>query len=157
MGKTGTGHSKHALRRAIVDAARAMNALRINQGTSGNVSARHGEHMYITPSGVDYATLRPSLIARMDIGGDDTWSGPMKPSSEWRIHREILRAPPDAGAVVHTHATYATVFSMLREPIPAAHYMIAAFGGADVRCTGYAPFGTQELSDLAVAGLQDRQ
>jgi L-fuculose-phosphate aldolase len=59
--------------------------------------------------------------------------------------------------VVHTHAPYATVLSMLRRPIPASHYMIAAFGGAQIDCTDYAPFGTPELSNLAVMGLGPRQ
>ena len=49
-------------------------------------------------------------------------------------------------------ATIAT----LRRDIPAVHYMIAAFGGPTVRCVGYAPYGTAELSQLAVAGLKDR-
>jgi L-fuculose-phosphate aldolase len=146
-----------AIRRAIVAAAQAMNALGINQGTSGNISVRHGKDLLVTPSGVPYPTMKPAMIARMPIAGDGDWTGPLKPSSEWRFHRDILRARADAGAVVHTHATYATVFSMLREAIPAAHYMVAAFGGVDVRCTAYAPYGTQELSDLALEGLRDRQ
>jgi L-fuculose-phosphate aldolase len=80
----------------------------------------------------------------------------LRASSEWRFHRDILRARSDVGAVVHTHAPYATVLSMLRRPIPASHYMIAAFGGAQVECTDYAPFGTQELSDLTLQGLGPR-
>ncbi len=89
-------------------------------------------------------------------GADGEWSGPLRPSSEWRFHRDIMRARDDIGAIVHTHAPYATALAMLRKPIPAAHYMIAAFGGPTIRCTDYAPFGTQELSDLAVAGLEGR-
>ena len=97
------------------------------------------------------------MIALMPLAGEDgAWSGPLRPSSEWRFHRDIMRARPDVGAIVHTHAAYATALAMLRKPIPAAHYMIAAFGGPTIRCTDYAPFGTQELSDLAVAGLEDR-
>lgn len=145
------------LRRAIVAHARALNGLGINQGTSGNLSARCAGAMLITPSGVPYEAIEPEMIARMPLAGPGpAWSGPLRPSSEWRFHRGILRARPDVGAIVHTHATYATALAMLRKPIPAAHYMIAAFGGPTIRCTDYAPFGTQELSDLAVAGLEDR-
>jgi L-fuculose-phosphate aldolase len=101
--------------------------------------------------------LRPGLIARMDLdAADGTYEGPRPPSSEWRFHRDILRARPDVGAIVHAHSTYATVFSMLRRPIPATHYMIAAFGGPEIRCTDYAPYGTPELSTLVVAGLEGR-
>lgn len=99
----------------------------------------------------------PKSIARMPLSGaHGEWSGPLRPSSEWRFHHDILCARPDVGAIVHTHAPYATALAMLHKPIPAAHYMIAAFGGPTVRCTDYAPFGTQELSDLVVAGLEGR-
>jgi L-fuculose-phosphate aldolase len=148
---------EHDLRQALVTHARALNGLGINQGTSGNLSARAGTAMLITPSGVPYEAVEPGMIALMPLAGEDgAWSGPRRPSSEWRFHRDIMRARPDVGAIVHTHAPYATALAMLRKPIPAAHYMIAAFGGSDIRCTDYAPFGTQELSDLAVAGLAGR-
>jgi L-fuculose-phosphate aldolase len=69
------------------------------------------------------------------------------------MHRDILRAREDVQAVVHTHSTYATTLAALRRDIPAVHYMIGIFATSRVRCTDYAPFGTQALSDLAVAGL----
>ncbi len=146
-------------RQNIVAACRAMNATGINQGAAGNVSLRFGGSMLITPSGVDYEALAPEMIIAMDLSAEeaarDAKTG-LRASSEWRFHRDILRARSDVGAVVHTHAPYATVLSMLRRPIPASHYMIAAFGGAQVECTDYAAFGTQELSDLALRGLGPR-
>ncbi len=147
------------LREAIVAGCRAMNAKHINQGAAGNISARLGDFMLITPSGVDYDDLTPDMIVAMDLDAAspviDEKTG-LKASSEWRFHRDILRARADVGAVVHAHAPYATVLSMLRRPIPASHYMIAAFGGSTVECTDYAPFGTAELSALAVEGLGPR-
>lgn len=140
-------------REAIVVAAREMNALGINQGTAGNISLREGDAMLITPSGVPYAAMTPEMIAVVPLAGEGRASGPLAPSSEWRIHRDILRARDDVNAVVHTHSLHATTLAVLRRDIPAVHYMIAAFGAAKIRCTDYAPFGTQELSDLAVEGL----
>jgi L-fuculose-phosphate aldolase len=146
-------------RKAMVEACRALNASGINQGAAGNISQRFGADMLITPSGVDYDTLGPDMVFAMPLDAEaparDEKTG-LTASSEWRFHRDILRARPDVGAVVHTHAPYATVLSMLRRPIPASHYMIAAFGGARIECTDYAPFGTPELSDLAVRGLGPR-
>ena len=134
-----------------------MNALGINQGTSGNISVRCGGTMLITPSATPYETMVPEQIAAMPLdGAHGAWQGPLKPSTEWRFHHAILRARPDTGAVVHTHAAYCTALSMLRRDIPAVHYMIAAFGGASVRCAPYAPFGTVELAELALAALQGR-
>lgn len=149
--------SEKHLRQSIVDACLEMNCVGINQGTSGNISARFGEVMLITPSAIPYQDMRPEMIASMPLAGDyGAFSGRFKPSSEWRFHLDIMRARPDVGAIVHTHAMYATILSILRKPIPAVHYMIAAFGGPTIACTDYAPFGTTELSALAVAGLADR-
>jgi len=145
------------LRAAIVAKCRAMNALGLNQGMAGNISARLDEAMLITPSAIPYDEMRPEMIALMPLNGEyGAWSGRFKPSTEWRFHLDIMRGRPDISAIVHSHAPFATALSMLRRPILAAHYMIAAFGGPDVRCTDYAPFGTKELSDLAVAGLAGR-
>ena len=147
-------------RKSLVEACRAMNAAGINQGAAGNISLRFGASMLITPSGVDYETLAPEMIVAMGFDAEeaarDKKTG-LRASSEWRFHRDIFMARPDVGAIVHTHAPYSTVLSMLRRPIPASHYMIAAFGGAQIECADYATFGTQELSDLAVRALGPRQ
>ena len=146
-----------ALRREIVESARRMNALGINRGTSGNISARCGERMLITPSAVPYDDMRPEDVAAMPLDGErGAWTGPLKPSTEWRFHLDILRGRPEAGAVVHTHATYCTTLAILRRDIPAVHYMMAAFGGTSVRCAPYATFGTPELAAHALAALQGR-
>jgi L-fuculose-phosphate aldolase len=145
------------LRQSLVTRCRDLEKYGLNQGTAGNLSVRLDDTMLITPSAVPYDLLTSAMIARMPLNGNDgDWFGPLPPSSEWRIHLDIFRARPDVDALIHTHSLYATTLSLLRKPIPAAHYMIAAFGGPTIRCTDYASFGTQELSDLAVAGLEDR-
>src|ERR1700677_1297010 len=145
------------LRAAIIARGRAMNASGLNQGASANISARLGAAMLITPSAIPFGEMRPEMLALMPLGGEyGAWSGRYKPSAEWRFHLDIMRARPDVGAIVHCHPTYATALSMLHKPIPAAHYMIAAFGGPTIRCTAYAPYGTKELAEVAVAGLEGR-
>ncbi len=150
-----------ALRQDIIDVARAMNALGINQGTSGNVAARYGDTMLITPSATPYDAMRPEHVAAMALAptppaNDGDWTGPLPPSTEWRFHRDILRARPEAAAVIHTHAPYCTALAIARREIPAVHYMIAAFGGPTVRCAPYARYGTAELAAHALAALEDR-
>jgi L-fuculose-phosphate aldolase len=144
------------LRREIVEAAQAMNALGINQGTSGNISVRSGASMLITPSATPYDAMGPDDIAAMPLDGNGAWTGPLKPSTEWRMHLDILRGRADANAIVHTHAPFCTALSILRRGIPAIHYMMAAFGGADIRCAPYANFGTAELARLALIALEGR-
>jgi L-fuculose-phosphate aldolase len=145
------------LRVAVIAQCRAMNASGLNQGTAGNISARLGDAMLITPSAIPYADMRPEMLATMPLGGEyGAWSGRYKPSTEWRFHLDIMRARPDIGAIIHCHPIYATALSMLHKPILAAHYMIALFGGPTIRCTPYAPYGTEELAEAAVAGLEGR-
>jgi len=147
---------ERALRQAIIDKCRWMNATGLNQGTSGNISARYGARMLITPSATPYDALTPEMIASMPVEGGG-WEGPLKPSSEWRFHLDILRARPDAGTVVHTHAPYSTALAIARRDIPPVHYMIACFGGSDVRCSDYATFGTEALSKAALRALEGRK
>ena len=153
----GAGKGEKAARAALVEACRDMNRLGINQGTSGNVSVRHGDTMLISPSATPYDAMQPEDVATMPVEGEyGAWAGRLRPSTEWRFHLDILRARPDAGAVVHSHPTFCTSLAIARKPIPACHYMMAAFGGTDVRCAPYATYGTKELSEHAIEALRDR-
>lgn len=143
------------VRQAIIDACLRMNAEGINQGTSGNISVRAGGEMLITPSGIPYDQLTPKDIVRVALETGDP-RGLHKPSSEWRFHRDLLLARPDVHVVVHAHPVHCTALSMLRQPIPACHYMIGLFGGADVPVAGYARFGSAELSDAVVKAMTER-
>ena len=146
-----------ALRSEIIARCREMNRAGINQGTSGNISARFEGHMLITPSGVPYDDLTPEMIAARPLEGDGAlWQGPCKPSSEWRFHMKLLQARPEAQAVIHAHPPHATALAIARLEIPACHYMVAAFGGSRVRCAGYATFGTEALAALALEAMQGR-
>ncbi len=146
-----------ALRTAMIAKARWMNTSGLNQGTSGNISARYKNAMLITPSATPYEKMTPEMIAAMPLDGEyGSWKGPLKPSTEWRFHLDIMLSRPDAGAIVHTHSTYATVLAIARKEIPACHYMMAAFGGPTIRCADYARYGTKELSHFALKALEDR-
>lgn len=145
------------IRQDIVDTCRALDAGGLNRGASGNVSARDGARMLITPSAVAYSDLAPDMIAVMPLAGDEAaWTGPVKPSSEWRFHRDLLRARPEIGAVVHTHAAFSTILAIARKPIPPIHYMMAAFGGTDIPVAEYACYGTAALSDAILRVMGDR-
>jgi len=153
--KTETARGEMALREEIVATCQALARLGLVQGTSGNVSARCGDGLLITPSGVPYDRLAPADIVR--LAWDGRSAGPLQPSSEWRFHRDILASRSDLDAVVHTHSTHATAVSILRRDIPAIHYSIAAAGGASIRCAPYALFGSQALADLVVKALEGRR
>ena len=149
-----------ALRKAVVATAREMNALGINRGTSGNVSTRWRSASFdgylITPTGMVYAETTADDIVAMAIDAD-TAGAERRPSSEWRFHRDIYRSRDEVEAIVHVHAPFATALACLHRAIPAFHYMVAVAGGKDIRCAPYATFGTQELSDHAIAALVGRK
>jgi L-fuculose-phosphate aldolase len=144
------------LRAQLLSATQHLDAIGLNRGTSGNVSLRCGAGMLITPSGVAPASLTCDAMVFLGNDGSDA-SGAVRPSSEWRMHRDILAARAEFNAVVHTHSTYAVTLATLRREIPAFHYMVAVAGGHNVRCSGYALFGTEQLSSLALAALVDRK
>jgi L-fuculose-phosphate aldolase len=143
------------MRLRLVNAARRMSVLGLNQGKSGNLSARAGEGFFITPSGRSYESMSANDLAFIDAHGES--HGPHAPSSEWRLHHDIYARHPRAAAIVHTHSPFATTLACLRRDIPAFHYEVAFAGGNDIRCAPYATFGTQELSDFACSALDGRR
>ena len=145
-----------SLREAVIAAARSLNKHRLGTGTAGNVSARIGQGYLITPTGMDYEAMAPADIVSMDLRGNRA-GGDLKPSSEWRFHQDIYAARAEVNAIVHTHSPCATALSCTRQDLPAFHYMVAGAGGSSIRCAGYATFGTQALSDHALAALAGRQ
>jgi len=151
--------NEEVLRSAVIATALAMNARGINRGKSGNVSARlcgaGSDGFLVTPTGLAYEDTTPEDIVLVTLEGEAR--GSRLPSSEWRFHRDLYRARPDVNAVVHTHAPFATTLACHARGIPAFHYMVAVAGGRDIRCAPYATFGTQELSDHALAALEGRR
>jgi L-fuculose-phosphate aldolase len=142
-------------REDLLNSTLALQALGLNQGTSGNASVRHGEGYLITPSGMPINEMSANSMVEMNMHGEAIGAG--KPSSEWRFHRDIYQARPEVGAVIHTHSMFATTLATLRLEIPAFHYMIAVVGGDTIRCSDYALFGTQRLSESAIEALKDRR
>jgi len=144
-------------RQQLVAVGRRMNASGINQGTSGNLSVRIPGGMLITPSSLPYEQMEPADLVALDLQGRPLEPHPRRPSSEWRLHADILASRPELQAVLHCHSIHATALACHGRAIPPFHYMTAVAGGDDIRCAPYATFGTAELSALAVQALEGRQ
>jgi L-fuculose-phosphate aldolase len=144
-----------ALRQRMAEVMRAMDERGLNRGTSGNVSARCGEAMLVTPSGVPASRLTAEHMVLVQPDGS-TQAGALKPSSEWRMHQGLLDRRPDVGAVVHCHSRHATILACANRPIPAVHYMVAVGGGTSVPVAPYATFGSTELAETVVETLDGR-
>ena len=147
-----TAGDEPALRQALVDTMRAMAERGLNRGTSGNVSARLGTGMLVTPSGVVPDRLTPEGMVAVDAEGR-TKAGALKPSSEWRMHLGLYARRPDVHAVVHCHARHATILACAGRPIPPMHYMVAVGGKAFVPLAPYATFGTDALAQGVVEAM----
>jgi L-fuculose-phosphate aldolase len=145
--------SDSKLREEMVAICRRMNASGINQGTAGNLSVRSGNGFLMTPSSLPYDAMTAEDIVAMDFDG--TYAG-RRPSSEWRFHRDILKAREDIDVVLHCHSVYATTLACHHKTIPSFHYMTGVAGGTTIRCARYATFGTQALSDAALEALEGR-
>ena len=144
-----------SLRTRIIAIGQALDAAGLVPNKSGNVSCRSAGGFLITPAGKPYRNLVPDDLVELPARGEPAASG-RRPSSEWRMHAAIYAARSDATAIVHTHSPRATALACTGRGIPPFHYMIALAGG-DVRCTSYATFGTAELAETAVRGLDGRR
>lgn len=147
-------------REKLLSVSHQLNALGLNKGTSGNVSVRTADGFLVTPSGMPVDEMRAESMVQMDFDGNaeaDKKQPNIKPSSEWRFHRDILQSRAEVNAVIHTHSMFATTMACLHKEIPPFHYMIAVAGGDTIRCADYALFGSQALSDNALAALVERK
>ncbi|MBZ6232661.1 class II aldolase/adducin family protein [Streptomyces olivaceus] len=138
----------------LVATARRTVADGLVVGTSGNVSARVGDTVLVTPSGVPYDRLTPDDATGVDLAGRQVL-GTLVPTSELPMHLAVYNADPAARAVVHTHAVHATAVSLLVPELPPVHYMTAALGGP-VRVAPYAAYGTGELARGMLDALAGR-
>lgn len=153
--------SEQELRQQLVTVARRMQSSGINQGTSGNLSVRIPGGMLITPSSLPYELMQPTDLVALDLAGKPLQAAEpgrpsRRPSSEWRLHADVLASRPEVQAVLHCHSIHATALACHGRGIPSFHYMTAVAGGHDIRCAPYATFGTQALSDGVVEALQGR-
>lgn len=145
-----------ALRQQLVTVARRMNGTGLNQGTSGNLSVRIQEGILVTPSSLPYEQMEVGDLVALDLSGQPLKQKQRRPSSEWRLHADVLSCRPEAMAVLHCHPIHATALACHDRGIPAFHYMVAVAGGDEIRCAPYATFGTKQLSDNVVNALSQR-
>ncbi len=147
------------LKNKVIEFSQKLNSTNLSPLRSGNISVRVTENnvdgFFITPSGKKYDTLKEEDI--VFVSNEGNYNPNLKPSSEWRFHKDIYLKKTDAKAIVHAHSPHATAASAHGKDIPAFHYMIALAGGDSIKCAKYATFGTQELSDNIIFALENRK
>ncbi len=144
------------IRRSVLDTAKRLEEKGLVEGTSGNVSGRTDDgNVCITPSSVAYDTMTLDDLVITDLDGQVV-AGDRSPSSEKDLHLACYRAFDEIGGVIHSHPVFATMFALVREPIPAAIEEFVVYVGGDVPCCEYRTTGTEELGEEVVNNLQDR-
>ena len=143
----------HSQREQVAAAARRLAVAGLVAGTSGNLSAREGEHVAVTPTGAELASLEARDITVVDLAGERV-DGRLAPTSELDLHLGVYRRY-DAGAVIHTHAPVATALSCVVDEVPCVHYEMLLLGGS-VRVAPYATFGSPELAASVLDALDGR-
>lgn len=138
-------------RERVAAAARRLAAAGLVEGTSGNLSARAGDHVVVTPTGCVLGDVGAGDLAVVSLAGERAW-GPFAPTSELYLHLGVYERY-GAGAVVHSHAPMATALSCVVDEVPCVHYEMLLLGG-DVRVAPYATFGSPELADAVLDALE---
>ena len=141
----------------LIEFGKRLVKANLTKGTGGNLSVfdRANGTVAITPSGIDFFEITPEDIVIIDLDGK-TVEGTRTPSSEWEMHLMPYRNRTDIDAVIHAHTTYATVLAVLRQDLPASHYMVAV-AGPNVRCAPYATYGSHELAVNSNEYMKDRR
>ena len=142
-----------AEREAVASASRHLAEKGLVIGTAGNISARLGDLIAVTPTGSDLGTVTAEMITVIDLGGQVV-DGDLAPTSEVPLHTGIYAAT-NALAITHAHAMASTALSCCHDELPALHYSCLELGGAP-RTAPYATFGSQELADNVIEALKGR-
>ncbi len=138
----------------VIKALKKTVEKKLNIGSEGNVSFRYKDTVFITPSGIDTNKIDISQISEVDLSGEI--KNKRKPSSEIHMHLYLYRNIHEINSIVHCHSLWASILSCARKKIPAFHYMIAEFGGNDIKCAEYATFGTQRLARNVLGVMKKR-
>ena len=142
------------IKEEIINNYKLLLELGYNIGAEGNISIKDGEDVYITPSGVDIRNLTKGKIAIVDLKGNP--KNRIKPSSEIDLHLLLYKERNELSSIVHCHSNWASILSCLRVNILSFHYMVAEFGGDDIKCSKYATFGTKKLAKFVVNSAKNR-
>ncbi|TIC82975.1 class II aldolase/adducin family protein [Nocardioides sp. GY 10127] len=142
------------MRSAVADASRLLASRGLVVGTAGNVSARVGDLVAITPTGADLSTLVADEVCLVDLDGHQV-AGDLAPTSELGLHLGVYVDAPSAAGVVHTHAPASTAAACVVDRLPVLHYNQLALGG-ELRVAPFHPFGTPALAAAVREALDGR-
>jgi L-fuculose-phosphate aldolase len=135
------------IREELCRYARRITLNRLVVGPGGNISARLGDTMYLSPSGYALDEIAPGDWVAVDIPSGEIAPGSPRPSSEVLMHLYAYRADPAIGAVIHTHPPYCIALTLVRDDLPVMFPDQAALTGR----TAFVPYVLPTTDRLALA------
>lgn len=148
-----SGAEEFQLRNRIIDCGKDMSRSELVQGSWGNISLRlNPDTMLITPSGMDYFSIRTEDIVRMNIH-DLKYGIQRKPSSEYRLHAALYRRYPECNAIIHTHSNGISAFAAAHAGFRISEPPMDQLIG-DMHCSEYRTPGTDELCDSIMEAIE---
>lgn len=148
-----SGAEEFQLRNRIIDCGKDMSRSELVQGSWGNISLRlNPDTMLITPSGIDYFSIRTEDIVRMNIH-DLKYGMQRKPSSEYRLHAALYRRYPECNAIIHTHSNGISAFAAAHAGFRISEPPMDQLIG-DMHCSEYRTPGTDELCDSIMEAIE---
>lgn len=148
-----SGAEEFQLRNRIIDCGKDMSRSELVQGSWGNISLRlNPDTMLITPSGMDYFSIRTEDIVRMNIH-DLKYGMQRKPSSEYRLHAALYRRYPECNAIIHTHSNGISAFAAAHAGFRISEPPMDQLIG-DMHCSEYRTPGTDELCDSIMEAIE---
>jgi L-fuculose-phosphate aldolase len=148
--------SAQETREQVLWVAQEMLRSGLVEGTAGNLGARLPDgNAVLTPSSLDYLEMTLDDLVVCDLDGN-VLEGERSATTEKALHLSALRQHPEIHATMHCHAKHATMFALVREPVPAVIEEFDVFVGGDVEVADYKTTGTDELAEEVAKRVADR-
>ncbi len=141
----------------LVSTANELNTAGLVAGAGGNVSAREGAGMWISPSGFSFGDARPEDYPCVAVESGEITRGARRPSSEVLMHLAIYRRRPEVNAVIHTHPRYTIALTAAGhdlKPMFADYYV---YLGGHVPHLPYITVTTPELAEAVGVEFEDQR
>lgn len=106
------------MKKAIIKFGKMLYDKDLTSATSGNISIKQGNHIFITGTGTALGLLEEKDIVEIDMQGNEL-NDNKKASSEKFMHVAIYNKRPDINAIIHCHAPFTTAFAACRQELSA--------------------------------------
>lgn len=143
-----------SMKQQVMETGRWIMHKNLTWGTSGNISAREGNRVYITASGTVMGDLKEDDIIICDLEGK-ILSGGKKASKETRMHLEVYRKCKDVRGIIHASPFYGTLCACCHMDLKTNLFIESMYYDENIARIPYCHAGSRELAE-AIGQVCDR-